>query len=699
MPSPDSSASIQIGHGQNTPVEKTYQLITDDFRNDMFEDNMAYFKVQQPTIYKIVKNHRCTDYRLCLNPDSSPNIMHMPSKKLLYYSDGNMIFNSLKAKLDAIPFSMEINPVYAMVFKSDWYERNPIATRMYQSLFDLGPIKILAKDDSRRQFNKTFNPDFIPYLHIYGVGLGYHITQLIQSKDIQSIVIYEPEIDLFYASLYTTPWRLFFKYLQLDPNRQFSLIVAAEPEEAIKVEQKFLLKHHSPFIAAAKWQFEMFQTPPIQKFIELEKNAHQILAESLIAGWYEDQRAGLVNVLGNLITGKKIFTGAQLTDFLRIAIVGAGPSLDDSIAYLQQHSSDFIIFACGTAITPLLKHGIVPDYHVHQERRSDAEAVISWAGIESYKDTIALKLNVVEAGVDELYKDAYLFQKINDPASALLSEQFPVTNNVNPTVTNTAISFAAELGADEVYLFGVDYGAASDKERMHADNYIHAHRPTEKVDKTSEYTLQGNLGQTIISTEKLILSHNTAQIAIKSHPQITWFNVAEGALIENAIPLNMDDMPHQFEQNLDKALIKKMLINCFNNDYSINEIIDSLENHHFRTITEYFAAIRGFLNVSPTSRSMIINTLTSIHQAVETGKEIDHFMPHKLFSGGIRHFIENVYIQNSLFNSDTEAVDFFNSAIPVLEQYLDDLQQDITGLIANTREQLSEFATDKPKTL
>ena len=343
--------AIQFSATESRSVEKTYQVITDEFRNEMFEDNMAYFKAHQPAIFSKVKNHHCTDYRLCINPDGSPNIMHMPSKSLVYYSDGNMIFNSMNARLENIPFTMEISPAYAMTYKPDWYDRNPIATRMYQSLFDLGPIKIMAEDDSRQHFNNTFKPDFIPFLRIYGIGLGYHISRLIQSKDIMATLIYEPEIDLFYTSLFTTPWRLIFKYMQIDPARKFSLVIAAKPDKAIEIEKKFLASNF-PFLPVTRWQFEFFQTTAIKQFIELEKEAYCIIGDALTAGWYEDQRAGLVNCLGNLISGRKIFNGNQVSGFLRIAIVGAGPSLDDSIDCLKEHADDFIIFACGTAITP-----------------------------------------------------------------------------------------------------------------------------------------------------------------------------------------------------------------------------------------------------------------------------------------------------------------------------------------------------------
>ncbi len=685
----ETPATIAVTTLPGAGSDISCQLVPDGFRNDLFEDNLAYFKANQPSIYKIIEKHRCLEYRLCVNIDGSPNIIHMPSKTLLYYSDGDMIHNDIKHKIENIPYDVEISPAYAMTYKPDWYERNPIATRMYKRLFDIGPFQLLAADESRHQFNQTFKPNFIPFMRIYGIGLGYQITELIRTMDVLSFVIYEPEIDLFYTSLYTTPWRLFFKYLAIDPSRRYSLIVGAKPEEAIEAEKKFLYDNF-PFIHAARWQLKIFQTTPIKEFMELEKNVYNILGETLTAGWYEDQKAGLVNFIGNLIRHRKVFVENNVSSFMRVAVVGAGPSLDDSISYLKGHVDDFIIFACGTAITPLLESGIVPDYHIHQERRSDVEAVISWAGPDQYKKITALKLNVLEPGVDELYKDAYIFQKFNDPASALLPDRFPVTKGVNPTVTNSAIAFAAKLGAAEVYLFGVDYGAPIDKDKMHATNYVHAHRPSEQVDKSSKYTLKGNLGKTIISTDKLMLSHSVAEITIKSHPQTNWFNVGEGALIKNAQPISVEKMPKNYEHSIDKIKLYSEISQSFDNDYSAVAAIENLESHHGKMIKEYLSAIQGFLDVWPTSRSAIVNTLSMIYQAVDVGKEIYHFIPYTLFSGGMKRFIDNVYMQNALFNSDAEAVEFFNSAKLVLEDYIGDVQKDMDDLIKDARRQLSE---------
>ena len=45
---------------------------------------------------------------------------------------------------------------------------------------------------------------------IFGIGLGQHILALMQSADIKHIIIYEPNLDLLFCSLYTEFWPIIF---------------------------------------------------------------------------------------------------------------------------------------------------------------------------------------------------------------------------------------------------------------------------------------------------------------------------------------------------------------------------------------------------------------------------------------------------------------------------------------------------------
>ena len=54
------------------------------YQNDIFSQNVTYFKKNHPSLYNMIINHKCEEYWLCSNPDGSPNIYSTKSNIPLY---------------------------------------------------------------------------------------------------------------------------------------------------------------------------------------------------------------------------------------------------------------------------------------------------------------------------------------------------------------------------------------------------------------------------------------------------------------------------------------------------------------------------------------------------------------------------------------------------------------------------------------
>ena len=679
-----NQAAIQFE--KNIPAtEINYQVVTDDFSNETLRNNLIYFREHHPDIYTLIKDHKCTDYRLAINPDGSPNIMHMPSRSLVYYSDGSMNMNSTRARLEKIPFKFDIDPAYVMQMPEAWYEKSPLTSNFYQKLYEAGPIKLMSDAEKLKTFNDTYNTGFISFLRVYGIGLGFHIQHLVETRDVQTLIIYEPELDLFYTSLFTTPWWLIFSYKELDKSRIIKLMVGISPETAIEQEKQLLHENSRVFITATRWQLSLFETPAIKQFIELENQTYQAFAEGLTAGWYEDQKKGLIDNIDNLKQHRKVYNGKKPDKFLRMALVGAGPSLDKSIEVLKKHRDDFIVCACGTAITPLIKENIIPDFHVLIERNLNYETMMDLSAGKGYEGISSIKLNVVEPGLDNLYDDTLVIQKYNDPASALLDNSFPLTKNVNPTVTNCAIAIACELNASEVYLFGIDYGTPAGHDRMHANNYFYEHHERNQVNQNG-LKLVGNFGQEIITTGKLMLSHLFAEESIQNKPQIKWFNVGDGVIIKGTTPIKALDVDELIHNNFNRAELSSMIKSCFTNRYTTTSIHKNICSH-INTIEEYFEALNRFLSQNQVhSRSEIFSILSELYAAANTGNSESHFMPHKLFSGCLRHYVSNTATQVCMLEDDRQAIEYFDQSVLILKQFLDQVRDDAVGVLSESKQ-------------
>ena len=295
------------------------------------------------------------------------------------------------------------------------------------------------------------------------------------------------------------------------------------------------------------------------------------------------------------------------------------------------------------------------------------------------KSVSLIKLNVVSTKVDQYYRETLIFQKYKDPGSALLQGSYSVTSDVNPTVTNAGIAIAAELGANEAYLFGVDYGAPKGSEKMHATNTHHDN--TDTVETTDSFDLAGNLGAAIRSTSILSWSKTITEYRIAKHPNIQWFNVGEGALIKGATPIAIGDLAASFNKKTQKHRLLKEIRSCFDNNYLFEEIMAHFRTHHIGQIEGYFQAILAFTNSTPQTREEIVHTLSLMYNAVSVGQDQADFLPALLVSNGLKQFINNVYIQTGLAVDDGSATRFFSAAKNVLIEHISDIREDLDKIL------------------
>lgn len=661
---------------------RTLTLLPQTYKNEIFEQNLAYFKIHQPTIFNAVVNYKCEEYRLCSNPDGSPNILDMQNEKPLYYyfTIGD-VMASIRQSIDNLSCKIRIGDTYLGGGEESWKVNNPIQCNMLNKLYKKGMFHDLGLAPEDLTPMQGYNTDYFPLIRICGIGLGYHLSELIRRKKISYMTIYEPHVDLFFTSLFTIPWQLIFKYFNAR-GKGINLVLGGTPDEAIKNNMVFISQKLMP-LTCYFYQLNHLNSDKIKKVIAKEPQSDAVEREQADAGWYEDQVTGFYLSARNIKIGNKFYSGKTTKDSFRAFVVGSGPSLNETIGYIKQHQNDAVIFSCGSAITPLLKAGIIPDYEVIQERLWHFPKHEEKHDLDLVKKISLLKLNVVSPKTDKYYKEILVFQKFRDPGSSLLGDNYSVTTAVNPTVTNAGTAICAALGAREIYLFGVDYGAPLHSEKMHAANTIHDEiTPDDSVESTTDFDLPGNLGSVIRTTTVLSWSLQTTELKIAEYPNIKWFNVGEGALIKGATPMKVTNLPKKFSGKTKKKQLCKEISNCFNNNYSPTGIIGRLKTFQMKQIEEYFQAILGFTEASPQTREEIVNVLSLLYAAVNIGKNEINYLPSSLLPYGFKQFITVVYIQCSMAVDDDSSAQFFEISKGILKEYIDAIKKDFNRIIS-----------------
>ncbi|MEH8015925.1 DUF115 domain-containing protein [Rheinheimera muenzenbergensis] len=397
--------------------------------------------------------------------------------------------------------------------------------------------------------NLTALPEHFPTAILFGVGLGFIVTELLNKHSFDYIYISEPDLEIFYASLFCTDWASIIESVDAEGGTLFLQI-------GLSVEQFFdsvkkIASDIGAYSIIRAFCYQHYPSAEVNKQISAFFNGYYEIQSGY--GFYNDAITGLAHCLMNYKNKSHFYVPVVPRKYLDMpaVVVGNGPSLDSAAEVLKQIQDNVIIFACGTALGSLARMGIKADFHVLVERpRTTYDALLHSFDPSFYADLNLLAVDVIYPDAVELYKWAGLGLKgpeaatvfsqiitLEDHKTLLPSLAFP-----GPLVANTGLSYAFTLGFGEVYLVGVDNGYLDGK--THSANSIYANNENYKkiVDKGARIKLKGNLTQDVMATNLLMLAHKFMEGLVKTDKKISVYNVGEGAYIEGAIPLIEEDV-------------------------------------------------------------------------------------------------------------------------------------------------------------
>lgn len=651
------------------PKNIEVKLIPSDIKNEMFGINLAFFKKHRTDIFQSIESFQGTRYQMCLNPDESINIYDHHKKSTLYPLNNaeceqhfNLLTSSIKLTLRPFTLFLE-NTELAQTLNKNL----PLTAQFHKDLLNAGQImqRINLSTEPATINKKGIN--FLPLLRVYGLGLGYHVSKITEQYDIACLIINEPDFNLFYTSLFTTPWHSILMPFITDSNRHYLFNFNAI-EDPIQDEVKLLNQLH-PYQANAKAALFGMLDRSFQPLIESESSFDNSVCYHAAGGSYEDQVKGLENALQNMRLQKNIYNGQAIRINAAIFLIGSGPSLDASINYLKKHSKNAFIIACGSALSALVKVGIIPDIHILQERFVTKEFLLNYADESIYKQICCVKLNVVEANLDSLYKETFILQKATDPGSTLLPiKQYPHSYNVTPTVTNTGIALCRLLMPSAVYLFGLDYGSSENFSAKHSKYTTVLEE--DKLDKERQVTTQGYNGKIVYSNDYFIASREVAEFEIAREAKIKWINIGEGAIIHGTKHKTTDQLPSSFKIQINKQHVHHQLATMFDKKYNFDDAFTKMDSTHIPESANYLTSLLECFDTIPNSRLAMMTTIALMTKAAQVGSDEQSYMPNSLFRLEFTSFFNNLYVQIASTHSDEEAVNLYIAAVALLKNHI-----------------------------
>lgn len=495
---------------------------------DLYKKNLKYFKRAHPDIHRGLKSYKfpyevvveevfldITDQRT-----GKSCFGDIELEKLALHQGGltHQAWNDL-TDLRPKRYSPEHHHarIYTMFTEELIDAFPPFSTRFPQN-------NIFLADAGHGDGKKYSNPAiFVGLFH------GLHIDHYLSLTTLRSAVFIEPEPERFEVSCY------FLDYELLD-TRFDGLLIHVGPILSNNFLRTFFQK---TFITSNVWLRVLFgySSEANGKLLHSIQSRWKALSDQ----WYPaDWRLrGYHDVLANFEKKRKFLHAIpKLSKKSKIAVVGAGPSLNEDLGWLKKNESNLLIFAAHSAIRPLATAGITPDFQfcldIHltdegfnklQLRRDIPiilDARVSPAFAAHFNEPLLI------SGVGEDYPVNFLFN---------LDETVPTTGNL-------CFSFATHLNPTITYLLGMDFGFR-DLSRSHAagGHYDEADEQQAGSGKSQIYALPN-----FDSTNDLLTRPYYDEARIKVEDLIeknsgqTIYNLSDGSLIKGTTPKHSSEI-------------------------------------------------------------------------------------------------------------------------------------------------------------
>jgi hypothetical protein len=388
------------------------------------------------------------------------------------------------------------------------------------------------------------NPTF---LVVFGIGLGHHLQPLIEASEARWLILVEPTLEFINASFDSLDWDRLCQTLEARGGN-VSVIIERDPQRMVSTIVRRVSEEGIAFIDGA-WVFIHY---PLWSFTEARTRLHDGLQYAFInRGFFEDEIVMMSNAVANftgapfwLIEGRPRLQRAEMA-----AIVGAGPSLDESFETLHRLRDRIVLFSGGTSLRPLLRNGLVPDFHCELENVPEVVDVLSQAA--QFGDLSKIRLiasATVDPRVPPLFAETFLFFRDSVSSTKLLGRELQILHGTAPTCVNSAAAAAVALGFKELLLFGTDCGIRPGGHH-HASDTVYREVGIYKAaadEKAARYPLEveGNFGG-IAKTDWTYDSCRRMLGELIRAYGLTAVNCSDGALIPGARPA----VPESIELN------------------------------------------------------------------------------------------------------------------------------------------------------
>jgi len=523
--------------------------------DELFEKNLEAFKTHLPAVFRFIDGHKPVSALRYLE-NGEPNIEF---QGFSMYPDGAITHAKRQTdQLQAHSFRLQMGSPGEEGLD---FHSSETFSRMVKRF-----------NESGFRYAQTPVREASYFLIVQGIGLAQHITELVERTQCRVLILIEPNIDLFYQSLFVFDWLELFERFHDGGVLEFFL--SGEPETLGRRIQT-IFRRFNPTGMDGTTVFRHYSSTVFQ---ETERQLPNLLRTAVMGlGFYQDEINMISQSYKNLEKGdSRIFRQLGENPNIPAFVVGSGPSLEHLLPFIKANADKAVIFSCGTSVDILLKNGIKPDFWVIAERDvqilNQAQETHELYGVS---DIHFAGSTTIFPGVYEMFKDAIFFFRPGlscTPLFATATEQ--IAQVPDPLAANAGLSVSLHLGFREFYFFGVDTGSKS-QTKAHAKGSWYERHDAENI-LDLPIPLPGNFGGTVWTTPEFQWSKENIEKLTQSATGRTFYNLGDGALIKGTSPKHPKAVRIADPIVSKKDVIETLIMSC--PEYSVAQFEDSWEH-------------------------------------------------------------------------------------------------------------------------
>jgi Glycosyltransferase Maf N-terminal domain/6-hydroxymethylpterin diphosphokinase MptE-like len=408
---------------------------------------------------------------------------------------------------------------------------SPVCVKLHDALGEF------LLDRGVEEIRQQVSEDSPQYLVVFGLGLGHHIETLARRTKARWLIIVEPIADFIAHSFHTIDWPALFAHFE-EQGGGVEIVTHLDPGEMVTGVVGYMNRQGIPYVDGSY----VFTHYPLWAFAEARNRLHEAVEFAFInRGFYEDELVMMTNAVTNfaakpfwLIEGRPRLHRPELA-----VVVGAGPSLDECLPRLKEIRDRVMLFSAGTALRPLLRNGIVPDFHCELENvPATVDALKEACKYGDLSQITLMASATVDPRIPPMFRETIFFFRDSVSSTQILGHKHLPIGGATPTCVNMALSMAAFMGFTDMALFGADCGIrpGSDdhaKDTIYRD--IGTFQKSGDVNKRYPVEVEGNFGG-IARTNWIYDSCRLMLAEVVQLRSLNVCNASDGAFIPGAVP-------------------------------------------------------------------------------------------------------------------------------------------------------------------